>query len=269
MYPRQFFPRKDSTTLIDVNLVKKIVEQGDLRASYFVELQMNGEPLLHPKLSEIIDIVKSAGVTVGLSTNGTLIPYQLEALLKLDYITFSLDSVSNYKSIRIGKSFQFSFSQVADEIKQFLIMAEKRNIIVDIQVVKLNDNWDQEEEELKEYFKEFNVNIRSVPNCYLPYFFPKDYDLPVSNELCLNPWLSVSIACNGNVTPCCISPGDDIILGNLNTQTLWEVWHSREVEELRNDHTRKLYRPVCAKCYMRSPTLFHMDLFFKSIQKKY
>ena len=266
MCPRQFFPRKDSTPLIDVNLVKKIVEQGDLKASYFVELQMNGEPLLHPQLSEIIDIVKSAGVTVGLSTNGTLIQSQWEALKKLDYVTFSLDSVNNYEGIRKGGT--KSFKQVAASIMDFLLVAEEKNIAVDIQVVRINSDWYNEEKELREYFKKFNVNIRSVPNCYLPYFFT--YELPVSTELCLNPWLSVSIACNGNVTPCCISPGDDIILGNLNTQTLWEVWNvNNEIKKLRHDHENKLYRPVCAKCYMRSPILFHWDLFMRNIKRRY
>jgi radical SAM protein with 4Fe4S-binding SPASM domain len=268
MCPRQFFKRKDKTALIDVDLVKKIVDQGDLDASYFVELQMNGEPLLHPKLAEIIDIVKSAGVTVGLSTNGTLIQKQIKALLKLDYVTFSLDSFSNYEKIRINRSgHQLSIEEVISDIKFFLI--KKKDTVVDIQIVRINDDWKYEEGVFKDEFFGYPVTVRSVPNCYLPYMFPNQIKEPTSKELCLNPWMSVSIACNGNVTPCCISPGDDIILGNLKHQTLREVWAGKEVRKLRQEHQTQNYRSVCSKCYMRSPTLFHLDLFFKSINKRY
>jgi len=261
MCPRQFFPRKDKAALINPDLVKKIVDEGDLEASYFVELQMNGEPLLHPYLSNIIDIVKTANVKVGLSTNGSLIHEQMEALQKLDYITVSVDSFSNYEKIRKGGNFH----RLIRNIERLAIAVEGTSTVIDIQVLELT-GWEEELKIIKEYFAPYNVSVRTYPNCYLPYFFK--YKLPTSTELCINPWLSVSIACNGNVTACCISPGDDIQLGNLKNQTLKEVWAGEEVRKLREEHITRNYRPVCAKCYMRGPCLFHMKLFFDAIRDR-
>jgi len=245
MCPTPFYPRKDKTPFIDVDLVKKIIADGDLRASYFVELQQSGEPLLHPKLSEIIDLVKSTGVYVGLSTNGILIEEQTEALSKLDYITFSLDSMDHYKEIR-GKD-----HNLVQKIKDFLNKTTSLNIAIDIQIVELG-GWQEQFEKIREEFKYWDVNIRSMPNGYYCYQFP---DLEnTCNDLCVNPWLSASISCNGNVSACCISTGDGIQLGNVKTQTLEEVWAGEEIEKLREEHMSRNYREVCRKCYMRSPT---------------
>jgi len=262
MCPTQFFPRKDKTKFISLDLVKKIIDQGDLDASYFVELQMSGEPLLHPNIEEIIDIVKSTGVLVGMSTNGSMIAKKLEAIAKLDYLTVSIDSLSEYENIRKNGS-----KEILLENLEYLIgTAQKYNIVVDLQLVEL-EGWEKEKEKIEKMYG-FFFNVRSVPNCYLPYFF-SEINLPTSTELCLNPWLSVSIACNGNVTACCIAQGDDIQLGNLKEQTLREVWQGREIRSLRKEHLRKDYRPVCAKCYMRSPFLFHWNLYLQSIKRRY
>ena len=256
-----FFPRKDNTALISVDLVKKIVDEGSLEASYFVELQMSGEPLLHPQLSEIIDIVKSAGVFVGLSTNGVLMEKQIEALSKLNYITFSLDSFEEYDKIRVGKK---GF-KLHERIKEFLPIAIKNNISVDIQIVEVT-GWERQVEIAEKYFKDDDVNVRTVENCYYLHFFP-DLKNPIS-ELCLNPWRSVSIQCTGIVTSCCFSMGDDIIYGDINKQSLKEIWAGEEVKKLRMEHRTGKYRAICKKCYQRSPTQFHWKLFTDSIKKR-
>ncbi len=261
MCPTPFYPRKDKTPFIDVDLVKKIVDEGDLEASYFVELQQSGEPLLHPKLSEIVDIVKSTGVYVGLSTNGLLIKEQAEALSKLDYITFSLDSVDWYKLIRRSR-FE---DNLIEKIKWFLPIAYQNRIAIDIQIIELG-GWEEQLRKTKEIFANERVTIRTMPNGYYCYQFPELEN--TCKDLCINPWLSASISCNGNVSACCISTGDDIQLGNIKNQTLKEIWAGEEVEKLREEHMSRQYREVCARCYMRSPYLCHWKFFTASIQNR-
>lgn len=261
MCPTPFYPRKDKTPFISIDLVKKIVDEGDLSASYFVELQQSGEPLLHPKLSEIIDIIKSTGVFVGLSTNGSLIRKQIKALSKLHYITFSFDSIDNYQNIR-KTALNFN---ILEDIKYFLPIAENNNIAVDIQLVEL-EGWEEQKKRIEQEFCLYDVVIRTMPNGYYLYQFPELKN--TCDELCINPWLSASISCNGNVSACCISTGDDIQLGNIKKQTLKEIWAGEEIEKLRMEHITKNYRPVCAKCYMRSPFLCHWQFYTHSIRSR-
>lgn len=262
MCPTPHFPRKDKKPLIDVDLVKKIVNEGDLEASYFVELQQSGEPLLHPELSKIIDIVKSTGVYVGLSTNGILLEEQTEALSKLDYITFSLDSVDNYENIRVTVNKRVNLVQ---KIKDFLPIAKEKGIAIDIQVVAL-EGWAEQKKKIKELFEGDNVAIRAMTNGYLLYQFPEMEN--TCRDLCLNPWTSASISCNGNVSACCISTGDGIQLGNIKEKTLKEIWVSEEVEKLREEHMSRNYRYACSRCYMRSPHLCHQKFYFDSIRQR-
>lgn len=47
----------------------------------YIYLHVKGEPLLHPQLDEILALCRRAGVTVNLTTNGTLLAQKLPILL--------------------------------------------------------------------------------------------------------------------------------------------------------------------------------------------
>jgi MoaA/NifB/PqqE/SkfB family radical SAM enzyme len=92
--------------LLQLELLKKMHDRGDFEGSYYIELQMSGEPTIHPKLAEIIDFLQyRVGVMVGLSTHGLnmkrarpkieSVPYitMADTLLDLDTLTISVDSI--------------------------------------------------------------------------------------------------------------------------------------------------------------------------------
>ena len=76
-----------------------------------VDLTGGGEPLLHPRLEEMVRQVKSAGCMVGFSTNATLLfPDRCQSLLEagLDWVAYSIDGATpaTYEKIRVGASFE-------------------------------------------------------------------------------------------------------------------------------------------------------------------
>lgn len=265
MCPRNKFEVKRKP-FIDISLVEKLVKEDSFRGSYFVELQMAGEPLLYPELGTIIKLVKSTGVKVGLSTNGTLLCSKLQDVLQLDYITVSIDSLTAYRDIRVGTQ---EVNELVNAI--FTLIDAKKELkkitpVIDLQLIEL-PGWEQEKEKVKEVFSDKDVNIRTVKDCSLTLFDEADI-LPVSKEPCLNPWLSVSIQSNGNVTACCFSFWDEIILGNIRDGTLVEIWNGKEVKKLRREHETGKYRDICSRCYMRSPVLLHWNIFINSLFKE-
>jgi radical SAM protein with 4Fe4S-binding SPASM domain len=268
MCPMQFFKRKDDRKFLEIDLLRKIISQGDLDASYFVEFQISGEPLLHPHLKRIIQMVKETDVMTGLSTNGVFIPDQMEALLELNVITVSVDSLLHHDDIRKSKAVDaYPTESLIRNIKNLLVRAEDRGIAVDLQIIEL-DGWEAALEDVKREFEGYTCNIRTNPNCYHAFIHP-DIPTPVSHDLCINPWFSASIMCNGNVTPCCISQGDDIIYGNLYDQTLREVWAGEPIKKFREQMQTRDYPEVCSKCYMRSPALFHWNMYQSEMKKRY
>ncbi len=256
MCPRTKFTRKDKTLLISLDLIHKLIKEDSFQGSYFVELQMAGEPLIHPNLYTIVTLLQETGVKVGLSTNGTLISERLDSLLKLDYLTISVDSITGYEKLRVGGKIQ----KLIDNIKTFLILNRKTK--VDLQIIEL-PGWEKQLALLKDLFPD--TNIRTVKDCFMTIFQKVD-KLPVSDKLCINPWISCSIQCNGNVVPCCFSFWDDIIYGNVNKKTLKEIWNGRKVEHLKNNHQYREYEPICARCYMRSPAFLHTNIFNNSMR---
>lgn len=262
-----FCPRTSSNRHIrnlDLTLAK-IISERDLAGSYFVEFQLSGEPLLHPDISTIIDYFKGKVLT-GLSTNGMLISKQLEALLKLDYLTVSIDSLDDYETLRKGGK-----SNVLWDNLEVLFRKRPSSLAVDFQIIELdkyNSSWKKDLEKLQEIVKEkkWEVNIRTTPDCFLGIRDKMKIDC---SDLCLNPWLSVSIQSDGDVVPCCFAFGKDIVYGNLTLNSLEEIWQTSIIRKnLQYRHLTGQYFDLCGKCYMRSPTILHENIFRNSMSSR-
>ena len=264
MCPRQLMPRKTGNTFLPLEVVYKLIREDSFAGSYFVELQMAGEPTLHPELLHIIHLIKSTGVKVGLSTHGANL---VSALLDLDYITISVDSGHEKEGVQRDGHF---FEKVRTFIERTRAMASPP--VIDLQIIEL-EGWQQQYKKITALFKEElslpYCNLRTVPDCFLTKFHAVDA-IPVCKTPCLNPWLSVSIQSNGNVVPCCFSFGDDIILGNVMEESLREIWQGKEIEYLRQQHATGAYNKLCSLCYMRSPALLHMEIYraFARLEKE-
>ena len=57
-----------------------------------------------------------------------------------------------------------------------------------------------------------------------------------SKQYCEFPWLSVSIMADGNVVPCTQISNHELVLGNINKNTLEEIWNGKKYQELRRMH---------------------------------
>ncbi len=76
-----------------------------------VDLTGGGEPLLHPRLGDMVSLAKEHGCHVGFSTNATLLTPEISSdLMKrgLDWIAYSVDGATSrtYEEIRRGASFE-------------------------------------------------------------------------------------------------------------------------------------------------------------------
>ncbi len=263
---RQDIRVKRPVGFLDLALVKKMIARGDFSGSYFVELQMYGEPLLHPQLFDIIRMVKLTGCKVGMSTNGVLLLENLPVIKELDYLTISVDSIdkTEYKYLRSGKV----LAKLVSDIDTVLALSPRP--IVDLQVINF---WSCENQlpglvNLAQR-KQWDVTCRAVPDCFAAY---QDRPYPAENlsQLCLNPYLSVSIQWDGDCLPCCFSAGKDIVYGNLHTWSLKDIWKTSPIRQylmrnmVANYNTQNM---PCSLCYMRSPALFHVRMLMENLRR--
>lgn len=74
-------------------------------------------------------------------------------------------------------------------------------------------------------------------------------DLNASKVFCTAPWTHLHSFPNGDVIACCLSPSEEVI-GNLNTQSLEEIWNNDKIKQLRLNMLEGVESPeICHRCY--------------------
>jgi len=269
MCPRFVEEKHRDDFALSVDLARTIAER-DLDGSYFIEFQMSGEPLLNKKLSKIVEPFLGKVIT-GMSTNGLLIHKHIDLLLELDYLTISVDSVRNYEKIRVNGTFvelehNISLLMQAKTERKSKVQIDLQVIDMDNEVVK--NNAKEEAAELQEIVDDlkWDCEVRIIKDSSTNLYTQQRVE--ASKELCLNPWLSVSVHSDGDVVPCCMAFGKEVIFGNLNESSLEEIWNnSKAVKEFRAQHLSGCLPDMCAKCTTRSPALLHQSIFNNIVRR--
>jgi MoaA/NifB/PqqE/SkfB family radical SAM enzyme len=239
------------------------LDRGDFDGSYFVELQMAGEPLLHPALPAITRMLRDRGLIVGLSTNGVLLEQHIERVRGVDAITVSVDAMDpdRYAAIRPRRDGPGDWDDMARGVDT-LLRSDVCPRFVDLQLVApLGTPKGDVEAELarvRERWPDGRVTARWVWDCFAVEMGRADFR--PDDELCLNPWTSVSVQCDGTVVSCCYVWGrtPPNVYGNLNDRSLLDVWNGSQAAALRQAHRNGRPGGWCTRCYLRSPYLLHL-----------
>jgi radical SAM protein with 4Fe4S-binding SPASM domain len=72
----------------------------------------------------------------------------------------------------------------------------------------------------------------------------------ISKTFCIYPWITQYVGPIGDVKPCCIYE-PNLELGNLKSNTLKEIWNSKETKQIRLDMLAGVNVPGCSKCNNR------------------
>jgi len=241
---------------IDMKLLDMIIEKNYLRNTPYVELQMAGEPMLDAHIEKIVQKIKNTSTMVGLSTNLSLVDMRVFNIL--DAITISFDTF-NEKEYEISRYPQ-KWNTFILNLTYFL---ENINKEVMVYIQLLLTKWTKNtffasKKRLELFIKRFdkkNIFIRYVDDCFIENRNEKS-NFKRERDICLNPFLSVSIKNDGTVVPCCFDFMKHLPLGNLYKQDLLEIWESKTIQELRKKHRKgKGLSWKCKSCYYRSPIL--------------
>lgn len=71
------------------------------------------------------------------------------------------------------------------------------------------------------------------------------------NNLCVIPWIHLNFEPNGKVVPCCLTSHHNYFAGDLNKQTIYEVWNSNNMKTLRKQFLNNEKPDICATCFDR------------------
>lgn len=270
---------------MDFELYKKIIDETSRYKLRRLILHIMGEPLLHPKIFEMVAYAKKKNPKqeIEFSTNASLLNKEAgQKLIKsgLDIINLCIDAVSKevYEKIRSG----LNYEKTMDNIYNFLELVGKsfkKKPLAKIQLIKLPENkpeWDgfvnkwQKYAEGKSYV-ELNIKEMDDWGGYLEKE-KKTKDKFYLRVCCDAPFGSLDVFWNGDVSFCCIDYDAKLKVGNVKNQSLKEIWASPVMQRFRKRFIRNDYKgiPLCSICE-KAPTyrkFSELNLNPKSIVKK-
>lgn len=240
-----------------LGLFKKVIDEGAAAGLKAIDLSYYNEPLLRRSLPEFIEYAAKRGVLdIMLSTNAQLLtPGLTERLLDAGLTRFmvSVDATTaaTYSRIRIGGDFH----KVVNNLKYFLARKRDRNQelpVTRVSFLKTKIN----EHELDDFITEWKPLVDYLSIQELNRFEGLTNELTATTRVrnpdfrCHQPWHRMVLRANGDAIPCCTTWGQRLVMGNVRSQSLVQIWNSRAFQSLRLLHKEKRYQshPICRRC---------------------
>ena len=206
-----------------------------------IQLHGYGDPLLDKNMAEYVKLLSEKGFYSYFSCNPANINISTTENMfanGLSYIKYSIESVDDkkHKEIRGEAS---NFTESYNRIKQLLDIKAKKGYktTIIITMLDLNNTWQKEEfDKLRDAFKGLDVYV------YLKsedqQWYRKDYHGTKSvhwSEICKHPWMSMTIKSNSDATMCMEDYNNEIILGNVKENSLYDIWNGEKYVRFRAD----------------------------------
>lgn len=253
--PNHFKARQAGSIKIDdyehiLNRIKN--ECKDIK---IISLTLDGEPVLHKDLAEMIKKTNQKGFFVRFSSNGSKIDHNfLERTKDLSYlisIDFSLDKDGFEKHRGNNGSWYLVDNNLKEIINYFNInkglhleIFENSAYYTGLNTALSNLKLMKEHYGkmprltygLRRYHKIINGDTQTFPN-------NKYYG-------CFYPWTSLTITWNGDVVTCCRDLDGKYILGNIFQSSIRDIWNGQKYLHLREAILKQNLQsiPSCRSC---------------------
>jgi MoaA/NifB/PqqE/SkfB family radical SAM enzyme len=226
-----------------------------------INLTHRGESLFNKRIYDMIAYARERGVRVRLHTNATpLTPKNIDLLLTsgLDFLSISFDGYDKegYEEARLGATYEETLS------KLMALLARKRQLGLKapytvMQVIEgkpLTPRQERVKHDLERMLRRASLDkfyVKAAHNWAGNISEAKVGRLEArAFSPCTFLWYSLTIQYGGSVNPCPQDWYGEMPLGELTTQSVWDVWNGEPLVKLRQsmlDGDLADY-PVCQKC---------------------
>ena len=248
-------------TLMDPDLARSVLDQLSGEKGFVLLPQGFGETMLHAKWAEIVGHAVERGVRpIVMLTNGTLLnDRNIERLLTLaiDYLVVSIDGVTpeTYASVRVGGN----LDKVEKNVRRlFELRGSKPAPRIALRIIRMNETRDQIDafyERWQPLLREgYQINVNEyndwsgrVEDRSIDGLHPAIGD---RRTPCRMLWRNLSIHADGKVSACCHDSEDELIVGDVRTDKVRDIWNGDKLAEFRRIHEEGRFEelPICAKC---------------------
>ena len=246
-----FCPRDDMTRrqgIMDWALYQKIVDECAALGIGHVRMHNYGEAFVDKKLPEKIAYAKSKGIReVGVITNGSLLgPEVARAVVSagLDAINVSLDAAGKetFESTRIGLKYDRVIANVEGLVRIRRELGRTRPKLI-LSFVRQDNS--AEEQAFIDHWSAVadKIHVTNLHNWAGTLKRRGDVNFP-----CYRQWLTFTALWDGRVSLCCADLDGRVVLGDLNTQSIAEIWNGEPYRLVRREQLESGGPAICRHC---------------------
>lgn len=247
------------------HLLRLLASQRPLKMLFF---HGNGEPLLNPKLHELVAQAKASGIAEAITvvTNGTLLDAQRFEKLSsagVDIFRVSLDFITPqvYQREKGVDRAQRVVSNLEACIKT--IRATGLQVKLSIECKEWQDTSTQDEATLIQ--THFGPLIEALPNVSIRKTREHNWieqankdaipGTPYQRRLpCEQPFYLMMVHSDGDISMCCVDSKKELLLGNVRNASIQEILRSETLRTWRKSHLAGDFKHLkaCQQCDLSS-----------------
>jgi len=227
----------DKKGFMKMDLFKRLLDENKQLSC--IILTRNGEPLMHPKIFEMIKYARGKKIYVAMFTNGLLLnDGRIEKLFEsgLNEINFSMEGINAYYEHNRGADYNLLKSIIMTVLRK----RKERNSFLKVGINSaVTDKLCHAENVKKEWGALVDhINVE-------PLMGQKS---KVRRAPCRTLWRNLVITWNGDVLPCCVDMKKELLIGNINNKPLRQIFNDLPVRNLRKHHLEGRYPETCKHC---------------------
>lgn len=223
-----------------------------------------GESLLHAAFDDCISYAVSRGVVTCLSINPLLLTRKTASRLlqsRLDMLYVSLDGHDDTSFEKV-RGINNAYHRSLNNLHRFLAMKEEQKNSCRVVLSMIDFDLNRESiDKTRSYWQ----SQPGVDDFLMKSFCTWDGSAKDINQLqaeidqapsgtsdrveCNFPWERMTVLWNGTVVPCCNDYNGKLKLGNLQEQSLKQIWNGTEMQNLRKEFiSNQVRNPLCRSC---------------------
>ena len=241
---------------MDFDLFRRIIDDAAQVGVKRVHLFLHGEPVLHPRIVEMISYIESRDLAIHLVTNGALLDTEkagailLSGISSADHITFSILGCSNAVHEKIMRN--LNHDEVVVNITGSMESRTELGVngpVIETAFCTMPEN----EHEKEQYFKYWHGKVdhtRLGGRTSESFAKREGTSITPRKQTCKDLWKRMTVFWNGDVTLCSEDVDGDFLFGNLMDNSMTEIWNYEQLLYVKRIHRRRRFQelPFCVRC---------------------
>jgi len=242
---------------MDFGLFRRIIDEAAGIGVGRIHLYLHGEPLLHPRIGDMLRHVKSRGLAVTLATNAMLLDAgKIEEVMgadmtNADYLLLSVLGFSRqtHEKIQRGVDHDRVLANIAG-LTAYRKALRLDGPIIETVLYRLPENRG-EENAYRAYWSK-RVDHARIARESMQYAELRGGVSTSRTRMrtCHHLWERMSIHWDGNAALCVADIDGKYVLGNLAERSIKDLWNGEEINRIRTLHRKSEFGavPLCRTC---------------------